>query len=68
MTSKPVFLNMFYERDRTLMIWQIDPEREYKTEEKDVTWVNATKAAGEEVKVHKILAKLPNNEAIKIRY
>lgn len=69
-TGKQVFVNMIYPKDRTMLIWRIEPDINYKSKYvTDVDWKSQSIAYNKEIKIpYKNFALLPNEEATKIRY
>lgn len=69
-TGKRVFLNMIYPKDKVMLTWEIEADKEYNTQYvTDVTWKSQSIQYNKDVKIkEKNFAILPNDEATKIRY
>ena len=69
LTSKDVFVNMIYPKDRAMLIWKIEPDVNYTTIHKtNINWKSESVARGQDIRLEKDFVLLSNDEAVKIKY
>lgn len=69
LTGKKAYVNMIYPKDRAILIWEIEVDREYKIKcSQNVKWKSKSEIMNKTVQITKNLVLLPNDEAKKIKY